>query len=237
MKKFIKYLSIATVGVLVIVGLIYQSMLVPSLSYEELSDFAHETLELPNGMRVNYKEQGNPQGRPMVLLHGGSANLSDWDFWTDSFSDYRVISLDLAGHGLTDPMPDRDYTRPNMVAFLKSFIDTLELKDIIIAGHSMGGEYSLQYTIDNLDNVAAVVVLAPGVYRDDVIDTESEALLLSLAQTPIAPLLYNIDFIGEGEDLKNFYQEYVGIDPADYPEYVGNMQQIGLYEKKPRLTV
>ena len=231
MKRFIKYLSIAIVSLLVIAGLVYQSMLVPSLSYEELSDYAYETLKLPNGMQVNYKEQGNPQGRPMLLVHGGSANLGDWAFWTDSFSDYRVISVDLPGHGLTDPLPDRNYSRANMAEFLEHFIAALQLQDIIIMGHSMGGEYSLQYTIDNPDNVQAIIALAPGVYRDDIFDTEVEALAFELAQSPIAPLLHNLNFIGEGEELKKFYNDYVGVDPADYPEYVRDMQLIGRYEK------
>src|SRR5262245_26961034 len=55
-----------------------------------------------DGLRVHYRDEG--QGPPLVLLHGSNSSLFTWEGWTRELSrSFRVISLDLPGHGLTGP--------------------------------------------------------------------------------------------------------------------------------------
>lgn len=231
MKKIL--LLSLSVSFVVIAGLLVtlQSMQVPSLTYQDLSEYAFKTTTLKNGMSVNYKESGDVGSPTLLMVHGGSDSLTGWGEWLDGFPEYRVIAVDLPGHGLTDPMPDRNYSRSKMSEFLEMFIEALELRNITLVGHSMGGEYSLQYTIDNQENVRAIIVLAPGVYRDDIPDTDSESFVLILAKTPLASLLYEVDLLGGEEGYKAFYREYVGADPDLYPEDFNRGRRISLYEK------
>ncbi|MFY2561955.1 alpha/beta fold hydrolase [Corallococcus terminator] len=54
------------------------------------------------GLRIHYREQG--QGPTLLLLHGSNSSLFTWEGWVRELSEnYRVITLDLPGHGLTGP--------------------------------------------------------------------------------------------------------------------------------------
>lgn len=218
----LKYILISFVLLVVLAGAYFwYKLYLPSLSRADLAAYEFETLKLENGMSVNYRVSGNPDGQPVLLVHGGADSLGAWDPWIETLSDFRLIAVDLPGHGLTDPFPDLDYSRPKMAGFLQDFITQMGLKDVILIAHSMGGEYSLQYTIDHQDNVKAIVVIAPGVYRDDVPDTETEAMALKLANSPfLVRLLSKLDLAGGGteEGQRAFFKEYVGVDPEVAPE-------------------
>jgi len=59
-------------------------------------------IDLASGVRVHYRDRGNPQGRALLLVHGFSESLETWEQWVPLLSsDFRVVSLDLPGHGLT----------------------------------------------------------------------------------------------------------------------------------------
>lgn len=61
------------------------------------------------GLRIHYREQG--QGPTLLLLHGSNSSLFTWEGWVRELSEnYRVITLDLPGHGLTGPDARGRYT-------------------------------------------------------------------------------------------------------------------------------
>ena len=66
---------------------------------------------LTGGLSVHYRDQGNPDGVPVVLIHGTAASLHTWEPLVEELgSDYRLITLTLPGHGLTGPHPEDDYS-------------------------------------------------------------------------------------------------------------------------------
>ncbi|MEM7130526.1 MAG: alpha/beta hydrolase [Chloroflexota bacterium] len=218
------------VVVLVLLGVyIWANYFTSSLSYEQLSEYAYETLVLDNGMQVNYRLEGNPEGQTMLLIHGGFDSLDGWDSWTSTFAkDFNVVSVDMPGHGLTDPLPERDYTRYGMAAFIKRFVDALALPELIIIGHSMGGEHSLQYAIENPDMVKGIVIVAAGGYVDDAAVVETEQELLKLANSPIAPVFY---YYGTEADIKGSFAEYMNMSAEKEPEFFNRIYQLSRYEK------
>lgn len=233
MITFKRILIAVLLGVVLVGGYFWNKLYLPSLTRAELAAYEYEALTLPNGMRVNYRESGNSEGQPLLMVHGGSDSLGAWEHWSEPLSEYRLIALDLPGHGLTDPFPDLDYARPKMAAFLNDFITQMGLEDIIVMAHSMGGEYSLKYTIDHQDNVKAIVVVAPGVYRDDVPDTDSEAMALNLSKYPfLVGILSKLDLTGGGteEGARAFFEEYVGVSPEEAPVAFERGGLLGRYE-------
>ena len=59
------------------------------------------------GARIHYRDQGNPGGEPLVLVHGSNASLHTWEPWIATIGDrFRVITLDLPAHGLTGAVPN-----------------------------------------------------------------------------------------------------------------------------------
>lgn len=139
-----------------------------SLTRNQLSSYAYDTLELSDGMRVNYRRSGNHAGPAILLIHGGTDSQDVWDPWIRVLGDrYCVITPDLPGHGLTEPLPDDDYTPDRFSRFIKDFADTLSLRDFVIGGHSYGGDSVLRFVIGNPRYARAMVLVSPGGYKPE----------------------------------------------------------------------
>ncbi len=92
---------------------------------------------------VRFDDRG--EGFPIVLLHGFMESLDVWDdFAAELAKDYRVISIDLPGHGKSG-LVDYVHTMDIMAEAVKEVLDFLGLKQVALIGHSMGGYVSLQF--------------------------------------------------------------------------------------------
>jgi len=110
-----------------------------------------------NGLRFHYLDWGNDKQQPMVLLHGFLAHAHVWDDFALNFrSHYHVIALDQRGHGESQWSKDGAYTMDDHFSDIAHFIETLDLNDLILIGHSMGGRHALfcaacvPYKVDRL---------------------------------------------------------------------------------------
>lgn len=75
----------------------------------------------------------------LVFVHGWCCNQGYWREQVDAFSrDYRVVTIDLAGHGKSGAGRD-DYTLQSFGLDVARVAEHLELNRIILIGHSMGG--------------------------------------------------------------------------------------------------
>ena len=102
--------------------------------------------DLPTGATAHFRDQGNKNAPPVILLHGSNASLHTWEPWVREFGDrLRVISVDLPGHGLTGATPQADYTLDGMGAFLDEFATQMGLTSFALAGSSMGGAVAVKY--------------------------------------------------------------------------------------------
>lgn len=103
---------------------------------------------------------GSPDARPVVLLHGWADSAWSMDCVARPLSDmFRVISLDLRGHGHSDRGP---YNMLHLVGDLRGAVETLELRSPLIMGHSLGGQVSAQFS-GLYPDIPAGLVLIEGV--------------------------------------------------------------------------
>lgn len=101
---------------------------------------ASQFVTLPSGASAHVRDEGNPQGPVLVLIHGSNASLHTWEPWVAELdTTYRIISMDLPGHGLTGRVPGDDYSREGMATFLDELMSTLKVERFSVAGNSMGG--------------------------------------------------------------------------------------------------
>lgn len=132
---------------------------------------ASQFVTLPSGASAHMRDEGNPGGPVLVLVHGSNASLHTWEPWVAELGDtYRIISMDLPGHGLTGRVPGDDYTRDGMASFVHEVMGTLHVERFAIAGNSMGGGVAALYTLEHPDRVSALILVdAAGipVKRDD----------------------------------------------------------------------
>lgn len=113
------------------------------------------------GLSVHYRDQGNPDGPPLILIHGSGASLHTWEPLADLLgADYRVITYTQPGHGLTGPHPDEDYTFAGMAEALDLVVAELGLEQFALVGSSMGGWVSWRYAHAHPERVNALVLIS-----------------------------------------------------------------------------
>jgi pimeloyl-ACP methyl ester carboxylesterase len=110
---------------------------------------------------VEYRDEGDPTGPPVILLHGLMMNDAQWDRALPSLpAGFRYILpvLPMGGHRI--PMrADADLTMPGMVGLLAEFLDVLDLADVTLVITDWGGPLFL--TDIGRDKRIARLVICP----------------------------------------------------------------------------
>lgn len=89
-----------------------------------------------DGITLNYIEKG--RGRPLVLVPGWSQTAAMYRHQIDALSTkYRVIAVDMRGHGESGK-PAHGYRIARLAADLHDFLRGMDLRDVVLGGHSMG---------------------------------------------------------------------------------------------------
>ncbi|HEU4796358.1 MAG TPA: alpha/beta fold hydrolase, partial [Pyrinomonadaceae bacterium] len=115
---------------------------------------------LKTGVRLRYAYQGDPNGTPVIMLHGYT------DSWF-SFSQilplldqkYRVYILDQRGHGESD-RPVGGYAMEQFAGDVVAFMDAMKIKDATIVGHSMGSFVAQHVAVQAPERVKQLVLVA-----------------------------------------------------------------------------
>jgi pimeloyl-ACP methyl ester carboxylesterase len=110
---------------------------------------------------VEYREEGDPNGRPVVLLHGLLMNDAQWNLTLPLLPPgfrYLLPILPMGGHRV--PMrDDADLTLPGMVDIVGDFLDALDLADVTLVVTDWGG--ALFLTDAGRDKRVARLVICP----------------------------------------------------------------------------
>jgi pimeloyl-ACP methyl ester carboxylesterase len=105
--------------------------------------FHEGTAVSADGVPIHYLAAGNGP-TALVFVHGWSCNASNWKEQMTAFaSRYRVVAVDLAGHGGSG-RGRKAWTIPAFGEDVRAVADALGLKRIVIVGHSMGGTVMLE---------------------------------------------------------------------------------------------
>lgn len=140
------------------------------INSEHVGDYA--TIELPgfpdkNGeatpedARIHYLEAG--VGEPLILIHTIGQNIYTWrDVFQPLSEHYRVIALDLLGHGYSARPVQFDYTIAEQSDALRMFMDAKGIESAHIAAFSMGCLYALDFAAKNPERVGKLLLSTPG---------------------------------------------------------------------------
>lgn len=101
-----------------------------------------------------------PEGAPLlVLLHGVGLALEAWNPQVEHLArDYRVLALDMPGHGGSEELPTES-DLPEFVSWLAQVLDHLGIAGISLAGHSMGALIALGLAVERPDLLRRVALL------------------------------------------------------------------------------
>ncbi|KAF9361483.1 hypothetical protein BGX26_002833 [Mortierella sp. AD094] len=105
------------------------------------ASFEHK-FAVVQGHRYHYVEEGDPNGKPLLLVHGFPDLWYGWRHQIKYLAKlgYRVIAPDCLGYGQTDaPMELHKYGMKTACAHLAALLDVLEIPKVTIIGHDWGG--------------------------------------------------------------------------------------------------
>ncbi|MDX9719778.1 MAG: alpha/beta hydrolase [Myxococcota bacterium] len=117
-----------------------------------------------NGRRLHFELDGS-QGSPVLMLMGFGMSIKGWLRQRPALaSSHRLVLLDNAGIGGSDPPPRRRWSMRDMAADALTLVDALELPSVHVVGVSMGGMIAQQLALDAPERVRSLslVVTHPG---------------------------------------------------------------------------
>jgi hypothetical protein len=111
--------------------------------------------------KMHYLESG--KGEPMILIHSAGQSLYTFRglFYKLAMS-YRVIALDLVGHGYSDRPDFFDYGIGDHAESIAGFMDAMGIESAHILGFSMGAGFALEFAKRHPDRVGRVIAISPG---------------------------------------------------------------------------
>ncbi len=131
--------------------------------------------KLNDKLRVRYLTEG--QGPlTMVLVHGWTCSAAFWRLQTTDFARlYKVISIDLPGHGKSDKPADLQYSVPLFAQAIDAVMRDAHVTKAIIAGHSMGVPVAAQAIVDHPERFVGFIAVDGAVWRPRAPDAKPRA--------------------------------------------------------------
>ena len=212
---------------------------------------ASRFMTLPDGVGVHYRDQGKADAPPIVMIHGFSANLDAWEPWVAQLGpDYRIITLDLAAHGLTTVPAGYQVSTEGQVEIVDQLTHALKVDHFVLAGNSMGGGVSWNYALAHPDRVRALVLvdsvgLPPAPKAGEKPKGEGPPLVFMIMRSPMGrSILKQINPRPLAEKgLKQAYVDQSLVTPALVDRYVdlalapGHRELLMSSQPGPRMPV
>lgn len=125
-----------------------------------------ETIVGGGGVRLNVREAGNPEGPPIVFIHGFTGSHLTWErqFNAQLARDFRLVTYDLRGHGESDkPLEPEHYTdSARWAEDLAAVIEAKRLDRPVLVGWSYGGYVISDYLrLHGDEGLGGLVFVAP----------------------------------------------------------------------------
>lgn len=160
-------------GLLVLLGVAFLVLRTPdtdrSAMVAKYGTEASRFLDDGQGAKIHYRDEGNRDGPSILLIHGSNSMLHTWEPLVALLGDrYRLISLDLYGHGLTGPHLSGAYDAETNIAAAVRVLDAVGVDKAYWVGNSMGGWLSWRAGLAVPERVSGLVLIdASGAQVED----------------------------------------------------------------------
>ncbi len=177
-----------------------------------------------NGIEINYRETG--EGFPIVFVHGYTGNSRNWALTVPVLrEDFRTISVDLRGHGLSGrPASQDEYALEVMASDVHELLRALDVSECVLVGHSMGGMVSQLLVLAHPELVRAFVL----------VDTAAEVPKGLLYEERLKQRQRLIE-LAETEGMEAVFEEQERITPL-HPTLAANPQYIDIWRQQFLMT-
>ena len=186
------------------------------INSEKVGDFVEITLPVSGEdeeseiARIHYLEAG--VGEPLLLIHSLGQSLYTWrNVFAELSDNYRVIAIDLPGHGYSSRPDTFNYTSDDFAFIFNAFLDALNIKSAHMVGFSIGAMYMMRFLSLYPKRVANCVAISPGGITEYM-----PALVHNLQKPMIATFARNLY---TATDVRKMLLECVS-DPVLIDDYV-----------------
>jgi pimeloyl-ACP methyl ester carboxylesterase len=141
--------------------------------------------EISGEVTLEYVERGDPNGVPVIFLHGVTDSWRSFELLLPHLPDWiRAFALSQRGHG--DSTRPESYDPDDFAADIEAFMDLIGLDKAVVVGHSMGSFMAQRFAISYPRRVSALVLIGsfPG-FRDNRGVTEFYESEISRLEDPV----------------------------------------------------
>ena len=175
--------------------------------------------------RIHYRSHGDPENPTVLLIHGTYSSLHTWDGWVDQLDEeLHLVRLDLPAFGLTGPRREGEHTLGYLVDAVGEFCDELGLRELVVAGNSLGGGIAWRLETRRPDLVEGLILIDAGgtTLVSRILDSLTASPLLKYVLTPAAVRLVIEDAYASGrspspDTVRRYY---------DLIRYPGNREAV-----------
>ena len=187
------------------------------------------------GQSLHLRDEGpRSDPLPILLLHGTSDSLHTWEGWAQALrGERRVVRIDLPGFGLTGPHPQDDYSMAAYARTVLGVLDTLGIKQVVLAGNSLGGQIAWETALAAPARVASLVLVDAAGYP---FESASVPIGFRIARMPVLRdlLRHVLPRAVVERSVSNVYGDAAKVTPALVERYYelalreGNRRALGL---------
>lgn len=138
-------------------------------------------------------EWGNPEGMPVIAIHGWLDNAASFKRLVESLdlSEVRLIAIDLPGHGLSEHRGEGQiYHLLEYVVDVVGVLKTLDLEQVVLLGHSLGGIVALLTAVAVPSKISQLILLdsfGPMVDKEDDVASQLKKAISKICLTKSRP--------------------------------------------------
>jgi len=130
----------------------------PEFRAQGMSDYQENT-------HVMYRVIEGDPSLTFLFIHGLGENLRTWKKMEEQLTiPYQILLIDLPGHGQSPLQRRTNYSHDNLSHLLWKFVDKIGTGDLVIVGHSLGGNIALRMAAIRPEKIQGLFLLSPSVF-------------------------------------------------------------------------
>src|SRR5690554_6525675 len=130
-------------------------------SFDEIAyPYDVQKVEISNGIEIAYMDEGQGS-ETIIMIHGLGSYAPAWKKTIEGLKEnYRCIAIDLPGYGIST-QGDFSGSMTFFADAVNEFAEALNLDNVVLAGHSMGGQFAIVAALKYPELVSKLVLVAP----------------------------------------------------------------------------
>jgi pimeloyl-ACP methyl ester carboxylesterase len=151
-------------------------------------------LKGPGDTSIHYRDEGRVDRPTLMLVHGYFSSLHTWEPWVERLRrHYRIISIDLPGHGLTRTPVGFRIAKDSFFAVIDAVAAHLNLQKFVLVGSSMGGAAAWDYASARPEKIEALVLVSAAGWTPAPNQGMMNSELQNLLRSSIGTMLCDLD--------------------------------------------